>query len=365
MRGKRSAFTLVEILVVISIIAVLMAVMVVSFGSSFLQSEEAATRTLIVQLDDIIKQRQKAIAEIDLKSDVDQFVNAMNWTNTSTNRLRAEFLIRKNLYRQALPQTQYDLLGYDLAFDGSTAYNGTPAWKATALTEQVDDSPHYPDWCLLFDPNQTPPQDPTIVEARNLNTGLESVGRMGGTNAQVLLFAVTQINSVRSLANGKRHPVPTMPVDQILTRFIQNQSPAADRNPALPPPPSYLVDSWGQPMQFYNWPTGLLVSGSPIVSTLVPGGGVETDPADPANTLANSFSSNQTMPNLGNHSVLSFNTDNYHHVDQNSHPLLVSSGADTDLGLEPADTPAHDAGRLAVPATADDAYDNITNQQAN
>ena len=365
---KRSAFTLVELLVVIAIMAILLGILGVTIGPALLQSEEAATRALIAQLDQIIKDRQQALSQIDVTNDVDQFMSKMGWTPNSTNRQRAEFLVRKNLYRQALPQTQYDLMGFDLAFDGSTAYNGTPAWKATALTEQVDDSPHLPDWCLQFDPNQSAAQDPFALVARN-NTD-------GGTNAQILLFALTRIDSVRTMAATKAHRLPVLNLDDILTRFVLRPAAAADRSAALPAPAPSFQDAWEQPLNFYNWPTGLIAAGGQELSVMMPNRSTGTDPMDPTGTIASTLNSGMAMtaavPYM-NHPVRPFLPWAYHHVDVNSSPLLVSSGPDLQLGLENPENfdPSNlsnltstGADRLADPdGNTDSAFDNITNRQ--
>lgn len=356
--ASRTGFSLVELLIVIGIIGLMVVLIVFAMGPSLQTARINATRTTIAKLHDIIQKRVDAIIRMDVSVEAKKLAGL----NSGLSEKAAEFLIRQNLYKQALPQRPEDLTGLDGSSGGS------------------DNAPLRDDW-ITAGGQATSPTSPVDREL----------------NSELMLFALTQGGRLQVLPSGKSYTVPTLDIGQINPRHVQD----TDGNGL-----NEFVDEWEQPLRFYSAPTRLIRSGgpnsmpppalSPITATdlqrasvLISGLPNDTsdtgpngrDPFDPTGTLstttffASSFDLNYSKdPNniIGTvNNCSAFGETEYHTPNTYYVPLIVSIGPDgqsggaNPLGLfEPTDISA--AGRhlgMVDTANADGLTDNITNRQ--
>lgn len=321
----RVGFTLVEILIVIGIIGLLVATLVIAIGPSLESARIDATRTTIAQIDAAIQARVEAIAKLDVSVEAKKLAAL----NSGMDVREAEFFIRKNLYRQALPQREWDLRGMDLASGGG------------------DDAPFAGGWLSGADPGE------------------------------IFFRAITQGDSLRVIPDGKVYTVPTLNVDDINPNHLRDN----DGDDL----PDEFIDEWNQPLAFYNFPTRLikdngsainlsraqiLISGLP--SDTSTNGPLDTDPLDPTGTAYSDFagaSDTDTVsityrPPSTAITARVFHENNYHTIGTYYVPLLVSAGPDQVLALhEPDATAPNHLGRFDSSNTLDELTDNITNRQ--
>ncbi|SFJ50821.1 type II secretion system protein [Planctomicrobium piriforme] len=351
--ARRSAFTLIEVLVVIGIMALLVTLLVMAIGPSLESAKVSATRVTIAQINEVIQQRIDAINRLDLTSEATRFANA-----SGLSQANASLILRKNLYRQALPQSVKDLGGLDL--DTSTA---------------SDNSPIYALWQA-----ETPSGPPTSSTTNHLAETECS---------EVLYYALTKGSRIRVTNNGKSFNIPTLPVESINPRHIKDTD-----NDQLPE----FVDAWERPLRFYRWPTRLVRTGgapsntpadiaatdrqqaSVLISSLPSFAGttlvysstlsntLNQDPDDPTGvaTLSLYGGSTFTVQIAGGSptsvTALPFTEANYHTPNTYWTPLLASGGPDEAFGL--GDPTSSSGGQnlctVTVPAEVND---NITNRQ--
>jgi prepilin-type N-terminal cleavage/methylation domain-containing protein len=107
-----SGFTLVELLVVITIITIMMAIFTAVVGSMLGGAHQAATEATITKIHRVIQQRRDAFSTYQLKqSEIQQAmrliqVAAPNVLTRREIRRLAPVVARKNIFRQAFPQNQ-------------------------------------------------------------------------------------------------------------------------------------------------------------------------------------------------------------------------------------------------------------------
>ena len=355
---------MVELLVVITIIAILISISYVVLADSLERARVDATRATIRQLDSALQERIEALSRVNMRSqavDLQQRYNAYSGPNDPPFMPLevAEIIVRKDRYRAALPQRLEDLWGLD----------GVPGGG--------DDSPLWNVWMSRtgFSARDEAAPDP-----------LES--------SELLLLALTE---------GSVFGTTPLPLDQLNPRHVRD----ANGN-GLPE----IYDDWGQPIRFYNWPTRLvrsngtgageasappsvpvvnhdlsaayfsavvlpLMSDAPRTSSdlafNVYSHPLNQDPVDQTGALT--ATQNATDPGLGRQSFgLAFRpnlamplTEGFYHTFDTWYvPLIVSSGPDERLGLnEPAlagDAPQRPA-EVADPTQLDSLYDNLTNRQ--
>lgn len=305
--ARRAGFSLVEILVVMGILGILIVLIVTAISPLLGGARVAATQTTIAQINDVIQARYNAIKNADVSVEAKKLATL----NSGLTEKDAEFLIRKVLYRQALPQRPEDLMGLD--FDETTS---------------ADNAPYASTW-FTATPN-------------GLGGATSSNGEVA-LSAEILLFALTNGNSVRAIPEGKSYNVPVLELDNINQKHIRD----TDGNSI-----NELVDDWGKPFWFYNFPTRLIrpnggsntinIANAKILVAGLPADQTDTgplglDPFDPTGTLfnrlTNKFTGSVSLTfkpgSSGNTTdVAVFDASNYHDANTYYIPLLVSSGPD-------------------------------------
>jgi prepilin-type N-terminal cleavage/methylation domain-containing protein len=293
----RGGFTLVELLVVITIIAVLLALGASAAYRLMASQMTSNTRLAIQRLDSRLKQ-QMAFArdKIALDNPPPAFAQALAsyGTPATPNMELAKVIHMKLRFKQWFPQT-----------------------FAEALTPVA------------------PGYQPTRGYVSYLGTyGITRSSTLPGFESAACLYMILQ-----------HGPETTGESDLGVTTSTLN-------TPGIP----VVVDAWGQPLTFCRWPTGDLTSGggNTGISPVNPNGAqVGTfDPLDPKGLLSNQAwlsSANRRIFESVCHPVLNrSNTGKTQSLDLTS--VIVSNGADKQLGLNPLSL------QYTTPSQA---YDNV------
>jgi len=266
--SQPGGFTLVELLVVITIIASMMAVFTAVVGNMLGGARQSATRATITKIHRVIQQRRDAFAIYQLKrSEISQAMRLIQvaapgvLTPREIRRL-APVVARKNIFRQAFPQNQVE--------------RPLPGNK-------VSDA----------------------------------------DSAEVLYWVLTNGNDLGAFEASD-------------IRFSSSELADQDED-GLPE----LVDGWGKPLRFYRWPTRLIRQGGPgtvvtpgpdaqMVLGTVSRQRFEQDPDESATGLFAKWIMAQPAQGVpGALGEIRFHTPSTWHA-----PLVVSCGADQQLGLE-------------------------------
>ncbi|WP_010588030.1 pilus assembly FimT family protein [Schlesneria paludicola] len=325
-------FTLVELLIVISIITLLATISFAAFANFVVTSREKATANTISKIGRILQQRKEALDRLNLKSTAARLATIDLWGDFSIPNLdvkTAEVVVRKQRYQSAFPQRSeergsFNGIAYDVYFNLQS-----PRLKIESSA-------------LLY---------LAITEGETF----------GAPQVDDDAFLSTEVKSISATINGT-------PVDI-----------------------KYFVDSWGEPLRFYRWPASLVRPGTspsaatdPPIPPSLPGVSrtftkllMPSAPSqDPYNAgtdpLALDFDdSGQRLAvyflGLNNAQKLAFRSmfNLYFMESTFSTPLVVSAGPDRALGLlEPNDLIGVNS--LAFPSGGSgggtaDLLDNITN----
>lgn len=343
-RGRRAAFTLIEILVAIGIIAFLLSITITAVSSFSGSAREAATATTLLKIQKLMQQRADGFeAWITLQKRNQSFDKRINQKRVELQNLGVyalkeetlDILVRKDLFRYFFPQHQFDRPQKD--WSRQNTWSRHPVW--VALTKK-------PGW----QPASHTPQT---------------------ESAELLYFVLTETEVFG---------VP--PVDE--GEFRSSEVADTDGDGLLE-----FVDAWGNPVRFYRWPTRLfnhdnsiatpplrdeaniLIKGLPAPHPLGlwPQDLLYRDPDDGLGRIRGDYLRVVPFRNV-------FTQYNYHSIDTFHAPLIVSAGGDEQLGLlERTDDSAaawvayiQGLGHLARPAnddntvTDDAVTDNITNR---
>lgn len=352
--GRRKAFSLMELLVAVTIIIILMGMLLVGMGNILGSSREAATRTTLKKVHEILKQQQNEFNLVRERTKIPRF-NEPCLPESSEQLM--EILHWKRKYREAFPQRYADL------FD--------QMGKLTPIGKKVESIA-----VRVLVEEGSPPTPPNIsnaaVEARMQQMLPNSDSVNGKSTSSELLYLI--------LTEGAVQGVATSDSDQFSANEVQD----IDGDGLME-----IVDGWGNPVYFYRWPTRMIRpcdpenptaalavdpvrANLPAVSNqywaILAGSNLDSgilgrDGDDPLSWLSKTIRTNLSVVELNSN-----NTCTFHTPDTYAPLLVVSMGADQELGLfEPNDTTNY--GHLAQPSVrpedaADSALnDNITNLQ--
>ena len=347
--AARRAFTIIELLVVITIIAVLMTLVISVVGAFITQARDAATKTTIGKIQGLTNSRAQAFSRLIVPRRMYvpgtvemQYVNS-NYPALSPSAKTT--IATKLLEKKFFPQRINELV-QPLDFN--------PAMRRNI----------YEKYMAIFSQSQPPGQN-----ISNLSQYLPALDLNNHTlrSSEILYDFLTQSNVLGD------SPAAT-------DAFSDAEVKDTDGN-GLPE----FIDAWGNPLRFYRWPTRLFrsggaVNGAPYVANFTqndidnakllfsslpvfsgnlaivgtPRGDLARDPDDPLQNFLNSPS------------LTSVQFEQLFHTPVTYHVLLiVSAGPDGQLGIyEPdlVDIQNNILGNLAqpIPGQQDALADNIT-----
>ncbi|RLS57067.1 MAG: type II secretion system protein [Planctomycetota bacterium] len=398
-KPTRSAFSLVELLVVMAIIGILAGLSFVLLGQSGKAAREASTKTGIQVIQTILDERIRGFENItqsmtladpdlpqrpelrEFRKRVQEFVTRYNdpasGNGIAIQQQEAEVLVRKWLFKSAFPQREIDLYGLDGTLDNYSSLASNLRDDSPLLARMWDSG--ISDWA----PGSWKQLDKAARDAAPTDVSDDD-----RAESSELLYIV--------LTKGDVFGLPPANLDSIDQNLIGD----TDDDDNLE-----LLDGWGKPLQFYNWPTRLfnrtassfgvgydatdyanasvLVSGLPRHdSGTASRGAMFRDPDDNAGTITRrngaKFGSNFNLKyrnslqvvvhtRVGQPFIVSnaapFPMAIYHDPDRYHVPMIISSGPDESLGIAlPNDTSSPHA-HLGLVTTQDEIFDNITNRQ--
>ncbi|MFM7164390.1 MAG: type II secretion system protein [Planctomycetaceae bacterium] len=381
--ADRRAFTLVELMIVIGIIAILMSLTFSVMYGLTTQAESEATAATIRKIDGVLQQRIDAFnrAFKGARADAAANIVRLKLAQQNIHGVRdevIEILAKKRSFRFEFPQRMAERYIEEHAKDPS---------KVPGMADSV--------FIAIAAPYA---RDQLIAEGTPNPTDAQVLGRVTSNwakhdkateSAELLYFALTAAAS---------YGVGAVDND----RFNEREVADTDED-GLPE----FIDAWGQPLRFYRWPTrlidmnpptpfqpdltdpadptdvraiggleretaGLLIRGLSPPPLTLPNGALPrdlllTDPDDPVGRL---YSELERLNGTNGKPVFAteFNETNYHTPDTWHTPLVISAGADEELGLlEPTDDSGGNFGNLAqlkssVGSVRDSFTDNITNR---
>lgn len=363
----RRGFTLLELLIVITIISILTTMIAVASVTFIGQARAAATRTTIRKVDEAILERVSAINR---------------WHQRPITRLRHDWVIRgwENEWRQALSP-----------FAGTSGFNEAELVlsRKGVLREML---PVYqPVRPAVGDSsNDAAIEQGELVRAfwfwaqyDTDNDGVLNTSEKSDMFDKITDWDLDSSNGLQSLDRPGEvffYALLNAPVfggQRVLEDdFKQSELKDFDPDPTTGTADGFLelVDGWGNELRFYRWPTRLVNGGyaitddwanpskaamfpNPARQALMPNAptiDLRTDPDDRSGYFAmDAFT--QGIFQMYFHDIYTW------HV-----PLVVSAGADGQLGLyEPGDL-MNNGPRAAVdPTQVEATYDNITNHNSN
>lgn len=378
----RAAFSLVEILIVLAIMGILAGLAFALLGQSGQVAREAATKSGILYIQTALEDRIRGFENItqplvlsdpdlpmkpelrEFRKRIQEFQARYAGTNTPTTvtPVAAEIYVRKALFKAAFPQREEDLYG----MDGVSDYENSP-------NTYVDDSP------LLSRMWDTAGSTWAADSWKGRDVAARATLPIDVTDddqaeSAELLYLILTSGDVFGLP-----PVDLDGMDQGLIGDTDN-----DDNPEL-------LDGWGKPLQFYNWPTrffkadpaagytstdyanaSILVSGLPLATA--PNSQwamMNRDPGDNSSILtrmqllqgsARFFASNITLTGRPR-PAMPISAAWFHDRDSYSVNLIVSAGADGSYGMELPNSTTSAFAHLGLVSNSADLADNISNRQ--
>lgn len=312
---KRSAFTIVELMVVIAIIGLLLAIGGIAIANSITQAKERATRALLLKLDGMLQQR---------------FDGFNTLINKQQQQLRLQTL--------GVPAVKLKLQAAGVA--------GVPTAMLNLMAYKDAFRQAFP---------QTAADNPSLTAAQQYFNGNAQDSK---ESSEYLYWILTKSDSYGATA-----------VDD--SEFGSAEVRDTDGDTRME-----FVDAWGRPLRFYRWTTRLLRPAGPgttistvaanlLITGLPDAVDLQIDPDDAIGVYNATVAAGVITPAL--YEQL------YQTPDTWSIPLIVSCGADglkpNSLGLyEPYD--GANFGNLAqpLPTTVADPgnsslNDNLTNRQ--
>jgi prepilin-type N-terminal cleavage/methylation domain-containing protein len=391
--SQRRGFTMIELLVVVSIIALLAALTVNVIGDSVDQAREAATATTILKVNEMLEKRVEAFsramsrsaarkksaagAQQAAKSFAGWPTRAVNNPNLKPLRERvAEIIGYKTEFRRSFPQLFRGVAGtvpteMEDREDHLQIAPGIPNGNGFGVADAVELVLLRNAESRLLQQNPGVPPTPAQIQTQaqqlfaNHTASTES---QATESSEMLYLIITEFDVFGAPAAGS---------DQFLSGEVAD----TDGDSLLE-----FVDSWGQPLRFYRWPTRLLRPGiapaanpplphpDPInraISSQLMRGLLGTNPLirdplsmDPDDPIGLVDYEIQRLARTGTLDLTTLvNEGNFHTLNTFHTPLVVSMGKDGALGLfEPNDYT--NLGHLCQPnlVTSDELTDNITNR---
>ena len=377
--GLRHGFTLIELLIVIAVIGMLMSLTIVVMNGISDRAMRAATKATVQKINGLLQQRiesfdqaftdaRRADAIKTARDILEVEIAAVKGAPHSVDSQSAISILAKKLeFRFQFPQRVQDRL--------DDPANRDPQATGTDLT-----APNLP--TSLYEVIAFPAARTQLIEETGGTPTDAQVNARVNTNwakhdrntesAELLYFALVRSESFGAAASG---------ADEFSAAEISDTD-----NDGLPE----FVDTWGNPLRFYRWPTrlvdhnppvqfkpmlnvlndatdtrvitaderrvaGILLKGLPPAPEIISGPQIKqrehllVDPDDPIGLLY-AFLENPCLINIGVDLSNHINEDTFHTIDTYHTPLIVSAGADEQLGLhEPWFTATGIFGTLAQP----------------
>lgn len=295
----RCGFTLVEILVVITIIVLLAALTLRIVGGVMANAKTAATSALLSKIQGRLNDRTQSLSAVDMTQYNIQAANDSSLSLGSPTEV--EVVAKKILYKEAFPQTWEEF---------------NDLWPEVWMEIRTDQ--------LAKAGGSGSASDPPVLPTTDLERAAES--------SEVLYALITRAPIV---GKGKRKLISG--VAGVQADEFNSQDIGDTDGDGLPE----FIDAWGQPLRFYRWPTRLIRpdgSGAVITQaqletarTLIPnlpslnyGVSDQVERERPLKDADDPF-----------RAMLSFSDfeNIYHTPDTYSVPLVVSAGPDEKLGL--------------------------------
>lgn len=323
---RRSGFTLIEIIIVMSIVLLLMGLLIVALGPAMGLGRAAAVKATLTLINETIQTRTQFIQDLDVSNDAKKLVSL----NPSLTEQQATFIIKKSLYRQALPQRPQDLWGFNQANDSGLK----------------DDAPYF-----------KPADHAWVADAANAN--------VSSLSSALLHLALVDGKNVRAFEGGKTYPLAVLDESNLKGEHHRDVTlPGGQQVEAF-------YDDWDQPLRFYNFPTAFVdafyvLATKSQVQPLLPGlpATQPTDPLDVTSTLVTPFTTawvlNIPTSSPLNPAPVTFDLAHYHQPGKFYVPLLMSAGPDGALGLNEPNTSPNQHGSIV---TLSEINDNLTNKQ--
>ena len=319
--SHRAAFTLIEMLVVVGLIALLASILLMAARGQITSARNAATQTLLLKINGELDNRLKGLRTF--------------WDNKGTEQDR--YAQQNTVSWETLPISDKDALTY------------------VKLTNNLREPAKVPAWKDLVRINF--PQRFSEIKDASGNELFDKKADNGTESAEVLYYLITGEEIPDSGTPAVRLQIPGYTALVNADAFTTFDSADTDEDKRRE-----FVDGWGKPLRFYRWPTRLIqqivVNNQPECRALIRGlPGVDDlrrDPDDPLGTVAS----------LGNETLTKLNPENKWHTLSLWHSMLVVSvGQDETLGLfEPYENLSFGhLGELRDPMSLDSLTDNMTN----
>lgn len=338
MSRSRTGFTLIEILVVITVISLLMALFIVGSFWVVGYAREAKTKAIIATLSLSVEDRTKAFREVIEKNPL---------RSNGREMLQGVLRYETDAIAGDASLSTMDKTAFQNRLDAMFSAMFSRIDSCSNMDKQIETILSHREFFRMFFPQNWDDAEFLLVKARLPKVDVSK--RLNNENSEVLLWTITKAKAVGT----QQADIDAIPASNIMD---------IDGN-GLPE----VVDAWNNPIQYIRWPARLLRPDGISASYTAASG----PPAIPsANTALAQAMFGNLPPNL-----LRSNDDPLDKVgvDSGKSPLdvetayflpgtfwqsiIFSAGADGETGLE---NPKSGPGYWGKPSDASKVYDNIT-----
>ncbi len=345
--AHRGAFTLIEVLITIGIVALLATMLVMAMAPGVEGARITATKTTINQLNRMIQERVDALVNSrELQVEADRIKKIYDASNSSDMQKElAKTLALYKLYRNTFPQKIDDLYGLDRTPNKPDQFQ--------------DDSPIFKEmWDYQNDTWKT-----GTWGARNAAAKGSPDAQQRAESSELMYLLLNRSSAIERTS--------AINIDQINPKHIGD----TDEDGNLE-----FLDDWGNPLQFYNWPTALFRNEPNAIAALTAlfpsynKDSVDGDPFDPTGEIVRRNLHTSPLALASGYNVGLLNADRFKEPNLFWAFLIVSGGPDDSVGLDlPA--PLRGSTQLTPPSAVssslgtvqsqnlDAVYDNISNRQ--